>query len=214
MPKLLPIVLDLDGVILQTNQLKHRAMLSLFDDCPTEQSAISEYILRNGGVRRDIKIAHILRTFTKRSATDDLEQYLTAYAVKLEDSLRTAPFVPGVKDFLESDRSFYLSSSAPESEIELQLRSRGLWSRFERVFGASKPKAMALSEVRRASGSRPVFFGDSPPDRDAALESEASFVAVVFERDNFAGVPVVKLSDFTSPERVQYCIEAAGRDAV
>ncbi|HUR88101.1 MAG TPA: HAD hydrolase-like protein [Ramlibacter sp.] len=210
MTQLLPIVLDLDGVVLQTNLLKHRAMLSLFDDFPAEQSAISEYILRNVGVRRDVKIAHILRTFTRRNATNDLEPYLTAYAGKLEDLLRNAPLVPGVKDFLESGRPFYLSSSAPEPEIELQLRSRGLWARFQRVFGASTPKAMALSEVRRASGSRPVFFGDSPPDLDAAVEAGASFVAVVFERDNFAGVPVVKLPDFTSPERVQYCIEAAG----
>ncbi|MEJ8839717.1 HAD family hydrolase [Ramlibacter sp. AN1133] len=213
MPQLPPIVLDLDGVVLQTNLLKHRAMLSLFEDCP-EQSAISEYILSNVGVRRDVKIAHILRTFARGSATDDLGHYLVAYAGKLEQLLRSAPLVPGVEDFLRSDRSFFLSSSAPEPEIELQLRSRGLWSRFERVFGASKPKAMALSEVHQASGSRPVFFGDSPPDLDAAVEAGASFVAVVFERDNFAGVPVVKLPDFTSAERVQYCIDAASRAVV
>lgn len=214
MPRLPPIVLDLDGVILQTNLLKHRAMLSLFEDCPDEQGAISEYILGNGGVRRDVKIAHILRRFTRRSSADDLEQYLSAYAAKLEHLLRQAPLVPGVREFLGSDRSFFVSSSAPELEVESQLRSRDLWSCFNGVFGSTTPKAMALSKVHQTSGYRPVFFGDSSPDLDAALEAGAAFVAVVFERDNFVGVPVVKLSDFTSPERVQHCIDAASGAAV
>jgi phosphoglycolate phosphatase-like HAD superfamily hydrolase len=214
MPNLPPIVLDLDGVVLQTNLVKHSAMLSLFEE-HSKREAIGEYILANVGVRRDVKISHILRTFIEHpNAKDALPQYLDAYGAKLERLLRSAPLVPGVEAFLGSDHIFYLSSSAPEPEIELQLRSRGLWSRFRKIFGASKPKAIALSEVREESASRPIFFGDSLPDLEAAREAGAPFVAVVFERDNFVRVPVVKLVDFTSIEHVRYCIDAASQAAV
>jgi len=50
-----PVVLDLDGVIVKSNFVKHDAMLSLFDAYPEKHHQISSYILANGGVRRDLK---------------------------------------------------------------------------------------------------------------------------------------------------------------
>lgn len=52
-------VFDLDGVIVKTNLVKHSAMLSLFADHPEQRSAISEFILANGGVPRRDKLAHL-----------------------------------------------------------------------------------------------------------------------------------------------------------
>jgi len=209
------IVLDLDGVVLQTNFVKHSAMLSLFEVSDDQRVQISDYILSNGGVRRDLKIAHILRTFLKHSSPEDaLPDYLRSYSLKLERELLAAPLVPGVKQFVEaSGHTFYLSSSAPEREIELQLRARGLQQHFARTFGASTPKAQALSYVCASSSKRPVFFGDSVGDMQAAREARTPFVAVVYERDNFAGIPMTKLRDFTSLENVEHCIRVASRDA-
>ena len=82
------------------------------------------------------------------------------------------------------------------------------------MFGASTPKAAALVQVRKESGSEPVFFGDSLPDLEAAREAAVSFVGVVFEHDGFGDVPVIKLKDFTSPDHVQNSIDAAIRSAV
>jgi hypothetical protein len=50
-----PVVLDLDGVIVKSNFVKHDAMLSLFDAYTEKHHQISSYILANGGVRRDLK---------------------------------------------------------------------------------------------------------------------------------------------------------------
>jgi phosphoglycolate phosphatase-like HAD superfamily hydrolase len=211
-----PIVLDLDGVVLQTNFVKHSAMLSLFevDDC--RKTEISEYILANGGVRRDHKILHILRTILKNPESEHaLPRYLQAYSAKLERALPAAPLVPGIKEFVQnSGYTFYISSSAPEPEIDLQLRSRGLAEFFEVAFGASTPKSEALSTVRtKWPRWPPVFFGDSVGDLEAAAAAHAPFVAVICERDNFQGVPVRKLRDFTSPDAVHDCIKAVSQDA-
>jgi phosphoglycolate phosphatase-like HAD superfamily hydrolase len=209
-----PIVLDLDGVVLQTNFVKHSAMLSLFDVDDARKAEISRYILSNGGVRRDLKISHILRTIVSNSAPEQvLPNYLETYSAKLEQALLGAHLVPGVEEFLRnSEYTFYVSSSAPDPEIDLQLRSRGLLGFFEAVFGDSTPKSEALSRVgAKWSPLRPVFFGDSVGDMEAAAAARTPFVAVVCERDNFWGTSVIKLRDFTSLDDVHHCIDAAVR---
>lgn len=212
-----PIVLDLDGVLLQTNFVKHSAMLSLFDVDDNRKAEISQYILSNGGVRRDHKMLHILRMILKISEPERvLPKYLESYSVKLERELLSAPLIPGVQEFVRnSPYTFYVSSSAPEPEIDVQLRSRALLGHFEAVFGATTPKSDALSHVRaKWAPLRPVFFGDSLSDMEASAATHTPFVAVIYERDNFGSVPVKKLRDFTSTDHVQECINAAAQDAV
>jgi phosphoglycolate phosphatase-like HAD superfamily hydrolase len=209
-----PIVLDLDGVVLQTNFVKHSAMLSLFEVNDDRKEEISEYILSNVGVRRDRKISHILRSILNYPP-DLLPKYVDSYSAKLEQALLAAPLVPGVMDFVQnSGYSFYLSSSAPEPEIDMQLRSRGLLGFFQATFGASTPKSEALSSIRAEwSPLRPVFFGDSIGDMEAAVAAQTPFVAVICERDNFGSIPVRKLRDFTLVDDVHDCISAATQDA-
>lgn len=207
-----PIVLDLDGVVLQTNGIKHSAMLSLFDVDDGRKRRICDYILSNGGVRRDLKIAHILRAFLGHPEPEDaLPLYLSRYAAKLDDALFSAPLVPGVEEFIRHDGySFHLSSSAPESEVHQQLQTRGLLPCFDAVFGASTPKSEALAIVSAKSPSvLPVFFGDSVGDWEAAQSAGTPFVAVTCERDNFPSLSISKLRDFTSSADVQRAIDAA-----
>jgi len=217
MTKRPPIVLDLDGVLLQTNFVKHSAMLSLFDVDEDQRAEIGQYILSNGGVRRDQKISHILRTILKISEPERaLPKYLKSYSARLERELLAAPLVPGVHEFLRnSGYTFYVSSSAPEPEIDLQLRSRALIGYFEAVFGAATPKADALCQVSaRWAPLRPVFFGDSLGDMEAAAVAHTPFIAVICERDNFGSLAVSKLRDFTSSDHVHDCISAAVQNAV
>jgi phosphoglycolate phosphatase-like HAD superfamily hydrolase len=209
-----PIVLDLDGVIVKSNIAKHDAMLSLFEGHPEKRNQVSSYILANGGVRRDHKLRHILtKIFEVKLAEDTLSSYLFEYAHKLESLLAAAPLVEGVEDFLANrDHSFnfYVSSSAPEAEVKDQLSRRGLAGHFKAVFSANTPKEIALRQVSsRHPGQITVFFGDSVGDWNAAREAGVAFVAVISERDNFAGLPVTKLSDFMSIPAVLSAINAA-----
>jgi beta-phosphoglucomutase-like phosphatase (HAD superfamily) len=125
-----PVVLDLDGVIVKSNFVKHDAMLSLFDAYPEKHHQISSYILANGGVRRDLKLRHILKNIIDVPlAEDSLSSCLSKYARRLENLLAGAPMVEGVATFLadrEQSFCFYVSSSAPEAEVQNQLSRRGL----------------------------------------------------------------------------------------
>ena len=208
------IVLDMDGVLLQTNDAKYRAMLGLFESYPAKKKAISDFILSSGGVPRAEKLKHILESIVGIAASEAaINDYLVRYEHSLEGALFAAPFVAGVRDFLSACACpLYLCSSAPASEVTRQLSARHLESYFSEVFDGRTPKEEALGRIATRHGhKRVVFFGDSLGDLAAALAAGVSFVAVAAEWDNFVERPVVKLRDFTDPDAVQRCISEAAQ---
>ncbi|MCB0106676.1 MAG: HAD hydrolase-like protein, partial [Caldilineaceae bacterium] len=164
------------------------------------------------GVPRREKFSTILRDLVKTTPTEALlTDYLQRYAGALEHELAVAPLVEGIETFLAADgRSVYVSSSAPEAEVALQLARRSLSAYFAAVYGSQTPKAEALRQVAKAHhGAQIVFFGDAVGDLKAAQEVGVAFVAVINERDNFAQHDVVKLRDFTSLSEVERSIQIA-----
>jgi phosphoglycolate phosphatase-like HAD superfamily hydrolase len=206
------IVLDMDGVLLRTNDAKYRAMLGLFERYPAKRKAISDFILSSGGVPRAEKLKYILESIVGAAASEAaINEYLVKYEHSLEGALSAAAFVEGVKDFLSACACpLYLCSSAPASEVIRQLSARDLVSYFAEVFDGRTPKEEALRRIATRHGhKRVVFFGDSLGDLAAALSAGVSFVAVAAEWDNFVERPVVKVRDFTDPDTVQRRISEA-----
>ena len=203
------LVFDLDGVIVKTNFIKHEAMLSLFADYPDQRNLISAFILSNGGVPRREKLARIMSDHLRIEPTDSLlSHYLTQYAVRLEQQLAAAPVVEGVSDFIANyPGARYVCSSAPESEVHEQVARRSLERCFAAIYGGSISKHEALRNIAAMHASQPVtFFGDSLGDYEASLHAKVGFVGIVCERDNFEGLPVVKLKDFTSSAAVELAL--------
>lgn len=206
------VVLDLDGVILKTNLIKYRAMLGLFIEYQAEQSPISAYILAHGGVPRREKLGAILREIVGITPTEAiLAPYLVRYAAALEHELAIAPMVEGIGAFLAAgEHTFYVSSSAPEHEVQQQLATRNLRPYFAAIYGGQTPKATALRQICAAHPTATVlFFGDALGDLLAAQAVGVPFVGVINERDNFAGERVIKLADFATPALVQQAMQQA-----
>lgn len=206
------IVFDLDGVILKTNLIKYRAMLSLFADYQEQQESISAYILAQGGVPRRAKLFSILHDLLGVEPNAALlDDYLERYARALEHELTIAPIVEGIDGFLQHEGYiFYVSSSAPEQEVYQQLQRRNLLTYFAGIYGATTPKAAALRTIQAANPGKPLlFFGDAIGDWASAQEAGVAFIAIVNERDNFGDYPVLKLAHFASVAHVEACIQRA-----
>jgi len=205
-------VFDLDGVIVKTNFVKHGAMLSLFAAYPEQQTAISEFIMSNGGVPRKDKLTRLLRTILCVEPTEaQLLDYLRKYSGALQHQLATAPSVEGVEEFIKLyPGARYVCSSAPEEEVCEQTERRALIHYFDGIYGGTTPKSQALAAISaKHSSTSVVFFGDAVGDYEAACQAAVAFVGVVSERDNFQNVPVVKISDFTHRELVEQAIQAS-----
>jgi phosphoglycolate phosphatase len=210
------VVLDMDGVILRTSALKVRAMLSLFTAEAAHGHAIRRYVLANTGVPRRQKIVTILRdVLDARVDADQVEQYLARYAATLEEALANAGLVEGVEAFIRnSPGPLYVSSSAPDGEVTMQLERRQLAACFAGVYGGSVPKPQALRAVRdEHPHASVVFFGDSMSDLEAARLAGTAFVGVMAEADAFGAHLACKLPSFADPRLVQRCIDEALREA-
>lgn len=203
-------VLDMDGVILQTNRTKHRAMLALFSSFPDHREQIAQYIDDRNGVRRDLKILGIHSEILRSPLTErELERYLECYAMALEEELARAPLVDGVERFVEDyPGSLFVNSSAPRQEVERQLASRSLTRHFDGIFAGEADKRRGLNSIRALVREQEVvFFGDSVGDWDSARTVGVSFVGVVAERDNFPDAPIAKIRDFVDRATVAEAIE-------
>lgn len=208
------VVLDLDGVILKTNLIKYRAMLSLFAEYPDQREPISDYILARGGVPRRDKLAGILREIVGiEPSAEVITDYLERYAQALAHELAIAPIVEGVATLLQEEGyTFYVCSSAPEAEVHCQLERRNLLSYFTKVYGSTVAKADALRAIRAVHPDGAIiFFGDAVGDWEAARSASVAFVAVVNERDNFGDQPVMKLHSFANLTEVERCIRCTLR---
>lgn len=205
-------VFDLDGVLVASTTAKHRALMSIFDGYPHLNPALSEYFLVRGGVPRREKIAGALVDVIGVSVDEAvLSNYLTTYDVAVKHALLLAPLVPGVQEFVRSVAyPKYVCSSAPEAEVDEQLRRFALHSCFDGRYGGGTPKQQALREIAERHGYKHVvFFGDAVADHDAAIEAGIAFVAVTYERDAFGTRQVVRLRDFTNRAAVEESINTA-----
>lgn len=169
------VILDFDGVVIDSVDIKDRAFASLLPEHPTALAAIMAYHFAHNDVDRYAKFRHIAESILGIPYTTDLEsEWRDRFERLTHSSLVTCPYVPGALEFL--DRlgpvlPIYLASATPDRELAAILNERDLRGRFTGVYGSSTRKSEAFAEILRAEHIPPrraVFVGDSPEDERVA----------------------------------------------
>jgi len=170
------VVLDCDGVILETVGLKTDAFAASAAHLgPEAVRMLVDYHLEHGGVSRFEKYRYLWREHFGREIRDDemrdmVERFLAAAA----EGLPKAPFVPGAREFIEAWTGrlpLHVASGAPDEELKAILRIKGVDRHFVSIHGSPTPKAELLAGIVAASGVSPaetLMVGDSSTDLDAA----------------------------------------------
>jgi beta-phosphoglucomutase len=182
------VILDFDGVILESVAIKTEAFRDLFSSNPQYLDRIVEYHLKNLGTSRFDKIRYIYDHILGRDLPDKEYQVLiTRYADLVLEKVLHAPFVPGALEFLERFHlrlPLYIVSATPQDEIRFIVKKRGLSRHFRGVYGSPRKKVDCIREILMTSGSEPgkaVFVGDAPNDLHAARTLGVRFVGRVGE---------------------------------
>jgi phosphoglycolate phosphatase len=201
------VVLDMDGVLLRSNAIKHAAMLGLFDATADQRLTIAAYNQRSGGVPRRIKFQHIWEAILHRSYSAVVERVLAErYESALETEMLRAPLTEGVEQFIGSiTLPRFVCTAAPKREALAILEANGLLQCFSGVYDGSTTKALALDAIVQhvGRGQGPVvFFGDAVADLEAAIEARVGFVGVTREANNFVGTSVPTIHDFSDIQNV------------
>jgi phosphoglycolate phosphatase-like HAD superfamily hydrolase len=179
------IILDFDGVIVESNAEKTRAFDELFALYPAHRNAMMAYHAAHLSEPRRPKLEHCVSEIMGRPGDDALvELMLDQFSRLVVRRVVAAPEVAGARIFFEEfspQVPLYLASLTPETELRQILRARRLDVFFANVYGdppVDKPAAIRDVLLReRVSASAVLFVGDSPSDYAVAREAGLQFLA-------------------------------------
>jgi HAD superfamily hydrolase (TIGR01549 family) len=184
------IILDFDGVILESVSVKTEAFRNLFSFAPEHIDEIIQYHKDNGGMSRYDKFRHIYKCILRRDLNQQKFKELSEKFADLvfQEVIKT-PFVPGANDFLEryyATIDLYVVSATPEEELIRIIQARKTSHYFINVYGAPRKKADCIREIIKLKGScrnNVIFVGDAKNDFEAAQEVGVRFIGRIKHGD-------------------------------
>jgi len=217
------VILDFDGVLVESNTEKTEAFKELFTLYPEHEEEMLAYHFQNFSVSRMRKFEHFVHDFMKRP--DDTET-VTEMAARFSDLVTkrviACPEVPGAMSFLQrfSKRfPIYISSATPQSELIEIIHRRGMTSYLTGIFGDPPVKKReAIRSVLKREKVFPeetLFIGDALSDYHVARETGIRFMG----RDS--GLPfgeedvplyrdLFEISDAIRQQHVEHCHDTNG----
>lgn len=178
------IVLDFDGVVVESNQIKHQAFSELFSRYPTWYDEIMTYHKAHNSVDRHQKFLYIQETIMKKPFSQNLaNEWALQYAALTRSSIIKCPFVQGAWEFLEEFQRrmpIFLASATPLDELEIIVKERGIYSFFTGIYGAPVKKTeifYKISQKEQITPDQMVFIGDSREDYLSAHQFGCLFIA-------------------------------------
>ena len=194
------IILDFDGVIVESVGIKDSAFKALFQQYPNQLDEIMAYHLSNNAIVRFEKFKHIIEHILKIKYTEEIKNKLsTTFAELVVGSIINCPYVPGAQEFLSYFHEkipMYLATASPAEEIKEIIEVRGLTSYFEEIYPIPWTKEASIRAIlskKNICAREAIFIGDSPEDLYAAQKAGVSFIAR-FSNKSFGGsnIPVCR----------------------
>lgn len=177
------IILDFDGVVVESVGIKDQAFVELYQDFPDRLQEIMDYHFSHNATIRYEQFKHIAENILQVKYTAELQQALSKrYSELVFRKIVACPFVEGAMDFLEhfaTSIPLYLASISPEDELYRVLDARNIRHFFKRVFAHPWSKTAAFREILATENIDPsdaIYIGDMPEDYFAAQEANIFFI--------------------------------------
>ena len=177
------VFLDVDGVLIDSVEVKGETFVQTFDDFPRSAEKVLEFHRAHGGLTREIKIRQILESLGNESPADsEISNRVSRFSDLVVQRVIDAAEIPGTYKFLSewSNRCpLYAVSATPGEELQRIMLARGLVPFFQSVRGWPPEKFELISQEiasRRFKASECIFVGDSNEDHQAARRASVPFI--------------------------------------
>lgn len=188
MKKVKAILLDFDGVILESVDVKGWAFGKLFENYPEHVDEIVAFHFANGGMSRFDKFRYIYKNFLKEPLPEHkFNELCRKFSALSFERVLNCRFVPGAQEFLEKyhkKTDLYIVSGTPQEEIVRVVEAKGLSKYFKGVHGSPTPKGFWAKEIiegKQLNVNEVFFVGDAMSDYRAAEDNNIMFVARIME---------------------------------
>jgi len=173
------IILDCDGVIFDSNNLKldaFRDALDNFDKNLVEE--FIEYFKNNFGTSRYYLAKVFIEEFLKQDFDEKLYQnilkkYSQNCIMLYEKSNITKDFLNFIEKY--KNKQFYVASGSDQEELREVFKQRGLNNYFKAIYGSPKKKSEIVQNIVK-DNKNSVMIGDAMSDMNAAKGSEIDFI--------------------------------------
>lgn len=179
------IFFDVDGVLIDSMDIKGNAFASAFDGHPELRGDIIALHYANAGVTRSEKIALILRgVLGVEPSPEEIQARVSAFGEAIVPAVIAAPEILGAGDAVARWAEvceLHAVSATPHEELGQVFAGRNLTSRFTSISGWPPAKSVLIDSIvrrRRLDRSRCVLVGDSREDYAAAQSNGLAFVQV------------------------------------
>lgn len=180
------LVLDFDGVIVESVELKDRAFGELFREThPERVEDVVRFQAQIAGRSRYERFPLIYEYLGLPFREGESERLDRRLSELLFEAVATCPLVAGARELLERrsrEAPIYVASATPEAEVRKLIETRGLAPYIRAAYGAPSRKANNLRRIAAETGVNPIrllFVGDSATDLSAADEAGVRFVGRV-----------------------------------
>ena len=184
MTALRAIILDFDGVILESNEAKTEVFHQIFSRFPYHHDAMMAFHYAQAWASRVLKFDHLV--FERLGRPGDValrDELVNEFSRLSRERLLTAPFVRGAEEFLRFFAAripLVVASVTPEADLKHTLDQRDLRQYFSAVYGCPPwTKGAAACDVL-TTWSLPaeavVLIGDAPGDLRAADDAGIEFI--------------------------------------
>jgi phosphoglycolate phosphatase-like HAD superfamily hydrolase len=184
-------ILDFDGTLVDTNEVKLRVFELIFPEIPPHD--IRKTVHKTSGNRFDIinKLDMLVQSQTMIFNLSD--------RVKLYNDISTSVVnkaieVKGATDFLkmclEKKIDLHISSATPQFVIADLITQRGWSDYFKGIHGSPELKISHIGQIKKATYSKDsqgdlkkkfIYFGDTKTDFEAAIISDIKFFGMFID---------------------------------
>ncbi|MES2330104.1 MAG: HAD hydrolase-like protein [Bacteroidota bacterium] len=177
------VILDFDGVIVESNNIKDKVFQEIFSRYPAQYENALQYHRTNVSVPRYQKFDHLLELIGEPGNTELKDKLLDDFSSITLEKMKAVAFVTGAKDFLKEIHGcfpLYLASVTPINDLEVILDHLQIRAYFKNVYGCppwTKPGAiMDILQKENMLPTNTVLIGDSYGDQRAAQETGIHFI--------------------------------------
>lgn len=182
------VIFDLDGVILDSGNLKIQCMRETLRDFDTHfVEPFLETFKKKFGQTRQYHFKNFFDNYLK--SEDCFESFYAHYATFYANLLKIKyPLVDIcqyadtiIKMLADKNLKLYVATGTAEEEAKLVLKTKGLDAYFDGIFGAPLDKAESIKHIIQTNNvarNKAIMMGDAIHDRDSAFANQIPFVFV------------------------------------
>lgn len=178
------VILDFDGVIIESNDIKDKVFDEIFQRFPAQYENALNYHRTHVSVSRFQKFDYLLGQLGRTGDEVLKRQLLEDFSSITLEKMKSVSFVNGAIDFLKTMQlkfPLYLASVTPIHDLEIILDHLQLRSYFKGVYGCPPwTKIDAVYDIlahENSSAQNAVLIGDSYGDQRTARETGVHFIA-------------------------------------